>query len=82
MHPPTPAIGFRIANGRRIQCLLCPHACMLAPGQTGLCRVRHNQAGTMVASSYGRPVLVAVEPIEKKPLLHVWPGRSEDALAG
>jgi pyruvate formate lyase activating enzyme len=46
----------------------------LKPGQTGLCRVRHNVDGQLLTSSYGHPVLMGVEPIEKKQLFHVLPG--------
>jgi pyruvate formate lyase activating enzyme len=58
----------------QIECTLCAHYCRLRPGQTGLCQVRHNVDGTLVTSSYGRPVIMAVEPIEKKYLFHVFPG--------
>jgi pyruvate formate lyase activating enzyme len=58
----------------QVECRLCPHYCRLAPGQTGLCGVRHNAGGELLTSSYGRPVLLAVEPIEKKYLFHAFPG--------
>jgi pyruvate formate lyase activating enzyme len=57
-----------------VECRLCAQYCRLGPGQTGLCGVRHNQAGELMTSSYGRPVMLAVEPIEKKYLFHVFPG--------
>jgi pyruvate formate lyase activating enzyme len=58
----------------KIECRLCAHYCHLKPGQTGVCQVRHNAAGKLVTSAYGRPVLLAVEPIEKKFFFHVAPG--------
>jgi len=58
----------------RIDCLLCPHACAIAPGHTGVCRVRLNENGRLWAITYGRPVAVHVDPIEKKPLYHFMPG--------
>lgn len=61
-------------GGGQVECHLCAHRCRLAPGQTGRCRVRHNVSGELRTSSYGHPVLLGVDPIEKKPLFHVRPG--------
>ncbi len=58
----------------RIACDLCPTACTLDPGQLGSCGTRANEAGVMVARQYGRLVSAAVDPIEKKPLYHFFPG--------
>jgi len=71
MHP---AQFFEPLGDGSVECRLCAHFCRLEPNQTGLCGVRHNQNGTLFTSSYGRPVLVAVEPIEKKYLFHAFPG--------
>ncbi len=60
-------------NGQ-VECQLCAHYCRLKPGQTGPCQVRHNVGGALVTSSYGRPVFMALEPIEKKYLFHAFPG--------
>ncbi len=59
---------------KQVECRLCPHYCRLRPGQTGLCKVRHNVDGVLVTSAYGRPVLLGNEPIEKKYLFHFLPG--------
>lgn len=55
-------------------CDVCPHACSLREGQTGLCRARINKHGTIVAQNYGRITSLAVDPIEKKPLANYLPG--------
>ena len=55
-------------------CLLCPQDCRIRPGQAGLCRIRVNEDGTLRATKYGRCASVAVDPIEKKPLYHFFPG--------
>ena len=55
-------------------CGLCPHRCRLAPGKTGFCRVRKNEAGTLSLPFYGRVTALALDPIEKKPLYHFRPG--------
>jgi pyruvate formate lyase activating enzyme len=66
-------MGQSVGNGD-VVCRLCAHLCHLRPGQTGRCLVRHNAAGALVTSAYGRPALLASEPIEKKYLFHYLPG--------
>lgn len=58
----------------RMECLLCPHHCLIAQGKLGICRARKNEGGKLWAVNYGRTVSVAVDPIEKKPLYHFHPG--------
>ena len=64
---------FRSVEGR-VECLLCPHHCRMAEGQTGRCRSRRNRGGVLVSEVYGRPCALAVDPMEKKPLYHFHPG--------
>ncbi|MBU1105024.1 MAG: AmmeMemoRadiSam system radical SAM enzyme [Candidatus Riflebacteria bacterium] len=57
-------------------CLLCPNHCLLQPGKTGRCLSRGaTEDGSMQLHSYSRIVAANVDPIEKKPLYHVFPGR-------
>lgn len=58
----------------QVQCELCPKACVIAPGQSGECRIRVNLDGKLVAVTYGHPCSVHVDPVEKKPLFHFLPG--------
>ena len=62
-------------RGDRIECLLCPHHCLIGSGKTGICRGRKHEGGKLYAVNYGRTVSVAVDPIEKKPLYHFYPSR-------
>lgn len=62
-------------TGGDVRCGLCPHACLVAPGRRGRCGVRANAGGAMRSLAWGRPVAVAVDPVEKKPLYHFLPGR-------
>ena len=57
----------------RVTCTLCPHACRLRTGETGFCRARRNEGGTIRAINYGRLTALALDPIEKKPLYHFYP---------
>ena len=60
----------------RVVCDLCPRACNLKPGDRGFCFVRENRDGRMVLGTYGRSTGFCVDPIEKKPLNHFFPGTS------
>ncbi|NIP85050.1 MAG: AmmeMemoRadiSam system radical SAM enzyme, partial [Planctomycetales bacterium] len=60
----------------RIVCDLCPRECHLKPGDRGFCFVRENRDGQMALSTYGRSTGFCVDPIEKKPLNHFFPGTS------
>ncbi len=61
-------------NRQRVTCTICPKRCRIPPGHSGECRVRINRDGVLVASTYGRPCAVHVDPMEKKPLFHFFPG--------
>ncbi|HWR62566.1 MAG TPA: AmmeMemoRadiSam system radical SAM enzyme [Clostridia bacterium] len=64
----------RLEDGK-VRCGLCPHGCIIAPGKSGLCRVRNNIEGTLYAHNYGKLSAVAMDPVEKKPLYHYYPGK-------
>ncbi|MDZ7373489.1 MAG: AmmeMemoRadiSam system radical SAM enzyme [candidate division KSB1 bacterium] len=65
----------------RVRCTLCPHECLLRDGQVGVCGVRQNREGTLYSLVYGKPIAVHIDPIEKKPLFHVFPGSRSFSLA-
>jgi pyruvate formate lyase activating enzyme len=60
----------------RIQCTLCPRGCKLKEGQKGFCFIRENIDNEIVMTSYGCSTGFAVDPVEKKPLYHFYPGSS------
>ncbi len=64
-----------IADGR-VQCDLCPRDCKLHEGQRGACFVRMREHDQMVLTTYGRSSGFCIDPIEKKPLNHFYPGSS------
>ncbi|HHW99614.1 MAG TPA: AmmeMemoRadiSam system radical SAM enzyme [Firmicutes bacterium] len=57
-----------------ITCELCPHACQLREGALGKCGQRTLQAGRIASLNYGQVSSLALDPIEKKPLYHFYPG--------
>jgi pyruvate formate lyase activating enzyme len=65
---------FKPIDGDRILCELCPRACKVGDGQRAFCFVRQNVGGEMVLTTYGRSSGFCIDPIEKKPLNHFYPG--------
>lgn len=66
---------FQKGEAQEVQCGLCPHRCRLGEGKSGVCRVRKNIRGTLYALTYGKVTSIALDPVEKKPLYHFYPGR-------
>lgn len=71
-----PAKYWHQLEDGRIQCDLCPRDCKLHEGQRGACFVRGRVDDAMVLTTYGRSSGFCVDPIEKKPLNHFYPGSS------
>ena len=64
-----------------VQCRLCPRKCILSEEQRGICGARLNKGGKLYSLTYGKPVAVHVDPIEKKPFFHVTPGAPAFSIA-
>jgi pyruvate formate lyase activating enzyme len=78
---PWPARHHRLLEKGLVRCELCPHLCLLGPGQRGSCGVRQNRDGRFETLVYGNPCAVHIDPIEKKPLLHFLPGSRSYSVA-
>ena len=65
----------------RVHCDLCAHRCVIADGRRGICHVRENRGGTLYTLVYGELVAQGVDPIEKKPLFHFYPGSTAFSVA-
>jgi pyruvate formate lyase activating enzyme len=72
----APARWWHSLDDGRIQCDLCPRDCKLHDGQRAACFVRANRGGEMILTTYGRSSGFCIDPIEKKPLNHFYPGSS------
>jgi pyruvate formate lyase activating enzyme len=68
------AMYYEKANETDVRCMLCPHGCYLKPGQTGVCLARRNIDGELYSLNYGKITALALDPIEKKPLVNFHPG--------
>lgn len=74
-HPSVPEWSRAMPDGR-VRCELCPRLCTMREGQRGFCFVRGVSDGQVVLTSYGRASGFCIDPIEKKPLNHFYPGSS------
>ncbi len=57
-----------------VRCTICPRMCIIKPGQKGFCGTKENVDGKLISLTYGQLSAFAVDPIEKKPLAHFYPG--------
>jgi pyruvate formate lyase activating enzyme len=62
-------------NAGKILCKLCPHGCVISDGGSGFCQVRENRGGKLALPYYGVLSGTAMDPVEKKPLYHFYPGK-------
>lgn len=68
------AMYYKKLDDNNVQCFLCPHRCTIKDGGAGACNVRKNKNGTLYSKNYARVSSLAMDPIEKKPLYHFYPG--------
>lgn len=64
-----------------VQCELCPNGCVMEEGRHSKCRARMNKGGKLYSLVYGKPCAVHVDPIEKKPFFHFFPGTTAFSIA-
>jgi pyruvate formate lyase activating enzyme len=65
----------------KVRCRLCAHQCVIHPERRGICMVRENQGGFLRSLNYGRLIVRSVDPIEKKPIFHMYPGSLSYSIA-
>lgn len=70
-----PAMFWTPKENQRVLCQLCPKYCTIAPNKTGFCKVRKNVAGELYTLNFAHLAAHAMDPIEKKPLYHYYPGK-------
>ena len=64
-----------------VRCLLCPHNCKINESKRGICGVRENKDGVLYSLVYGKLVAQSIDPIEKKPFFHFYPGSTSFSIA-
>ncbi len=76
------ALLYEKLPGSRVRCGICQWRCVVSPAQTGVCRMYRNQEGSLFNLNYGLVSSMAVDPIEKKPLFHFYPGTQVFSIGG
>ena len=54
---------------------MCPQECQISPGKAGFCKVRRHSDHKLISTNYGVISSISIDPIEKKPLYHFYPGK-------
>ncbi len=75
------ALFYRKKEKKVVECFLCNHKCVIKDGDVGICGVRKNIGGILYSLNYGKVVAKSIDPIEKKPLFHFFPGSSAYSIA-
>jgi len=68
------ALYYKLLGNDIVKCTLCPHNCMIKDNDRGFCNVRINKGGILYSEFFEKVTAVALDPIEKKPLYHFYPG--------
>jgi len=72
---------YNKAEDLSVNCYLCNHRCHIQEGKKGVCAVRQNMNGVLYTLVYGNPIAQHIDPIEKKPLFHYYPGSQSFSIA-
>jgi len=75
------ALIYQKKDNKKVICNLCSHRCVIPSGKAGICNVRINKDGTLYTLVYGRTIAGHVDPVEKKPLYHFFPGSMAYSIA-
>lgn len=68
------ALYYKALENGIVKCKLCPHYCLIGDNEHGFCNVRINKGGILYSEIFEKVTAVALDPIEKKPLYHFYPG--------
>jgi pyruvate formate lyase activating enzyme len=75
------AMLYEKLGDKRVHCNLCGHGCIIKPDGRGVCGVRENKEGILYSLVYGKIIAENIDPIEKKPFFHVYPGSRSYSIA-
>jgi pyruvate formate lyase activating enzyme len=75
------ALLYQKLDDGKVRCNLCAHRCLIKSGKAGICKVRENIDGILYTNVYGRTITQNIDPVEKKPLYHFYPGSAAYSLA-
>jgi len=64
---------YRTLDENTLECFACGHRCKIHDGRDGICKIRFNRGGKLLVP-YGYVAGIQLDPIEKKPFFHAFPG--------
>ena len=70
----------KLGDGK-VKCSLCNHRCTITPLKRGICGVRENREGVLYSLVYNKAISRNIDPIEKKPVFHLFPGSESFSIA-
>jgi pyruvate formate lyase activating enzyme len=77
----TEALYYSELSDKSVRCELCAHNCKINDAGVGICKVRRNIDGKLYSLNYGKIISLMIDPIEKKPLYHFYPGSRTLSIA-
>lgn len=75
------ALFWNKLDEKRVHCHLCAHECRIPESKFGICGVRQNVQGILYTMVYAQVIAANIDPIEKKPLYHFFPGSISYSIA-
>jgi pyruvate formate lyase activating enzyme len=72
---------YQEETARGIMCRICPNECVLKEGAVSECRNRKVHNSKLYTMAYGNPCSANIDPIEKKPVYHFYPGTRAFSIA-
>jgi pyruvate formate lyase activating enzyme len=72
---------YQEETARGIMCRICPNECVLKEGELSKCNNRKVYNSKLYTLAFGNPCSVNIDPVEKKPLYHFFPGSRAYSIA-
>ena len=72
---------YQEETARGIMCRICPNECVLKEGELSKCNNRKVKGSKLYTLAFGNPCSVNIDPVEKKPLYHFFPGSKAFSIA-
>ena len=66
------ALLYKGSENNKVSCFLCDHRCLITDGQFGICQARQNKGGRLYTLTHGELCAANIDPIEKKPIFHIF----------
>ncbi|MEI6142964.1 MAG: AmmeMemoRadiSam system radical SAM enzyme [Mariniphaga sp.] len=68
------SLFYKTFDDGNVKCQLCPHGCLIGNNEHGFCNTKINHDGHLYSETFGKITAISLDPIEKKPLYHFYPG--------